>query len=119
MPGTFFCVTDIKNIVVLVLPMMATLVLLALLLSQADKGFSQPSIQSVCKRTSVLGSIVYGKNKLFFDLIMSKAIFQDHLDNMNYGFISDGGSITYNIYKNISGSLLHFCLDLTKALERA
>ena len=63
--------------VVLVLPTVTPQVLLALLVSQADKGFSQPSIQSVCKRTSVLGSIVYGKNKLFFDLIMYKAIFQD------------------------------------------
>ena len=64
-----------KTVVVLVLPMFTPMVLLALLVSQADKGFSQPSIQSVCKRTSVLGSIVYGKNKLFFDLIMSKPFF--------------------------------------------
>ena len=49
-----------KTVVVLVLPMFTPMVLLALLVSQADKGFSQPSIQSVCKRTSVLGSIVYG-----------------------------------------------------------
>ena len=88
-----------KTVVVLVLPMFTPMVLLALLVSQADKGFSQPSIQSVCKRTSVLGSIVYGKNKLFFDLIMSKAIFQDQIflfgmpRYMNYGFTCDGGSI--------------------------
>ena len=54
------------TVIVSVLPVTATLVLLALLVSQADKGFSQPSIQSVCKRTSMLGSVVYGKNKLFF-----------------------------------------------------
>ena len=68
-----------KTVVMLVLPMVTPLVLLALLVSQADKGFSQPSIQSVCKRTSGLGSIVYGKNKLFFNLIIYKAIFQDQI----------------------------------------
>ena len=71
------------TVVMLVLPMTATLVLLALLVSQADKGFSQPSIQSVCKRTSMLGSVVYGKNKLFFDLIMSKPFF-----NIKYFFLA-------------------------------
>ena len=72
------------TVVVSVLPVMATLVLvlLALLVSQADKGFSQPSIQSVCKRTSMLGSVVYGKNKLFFDLIMSKS----HFSTSNISF---------------------------------
>ena len=70
------------TVVMLVLPMTATLVLLALLVSQADKGFSQPSIQSVCKRTSMLGSVVYGKNKLFFDLIMSKS----HFSTSNISF---------------------------------